>query len=70
MIAGTKIRRLLHLPGLYIRVKEKNGCVSCGKCNKVCPMGVDVVKAIKGGQSVFSVELALIIVLKIYCLTE
>ena len=50
MIAGTKIRRLLHLPGLYIRVKEKNGCVSCGKCNKVCPMGVDVVKAIKGGQ--------------------
>ncbi len=49
MILGTKLRRLLHLPGLHIRVKEKNSCISCGKCNKTCPMGVDVVAATKDG---------------------
>ncbi len=50
MVLGTKLRRLLHLPGLHIKVKESVNCISCGKCNKACPMGVNIVNAIKDGN--------------------
>lgn len=50
MVIGTKLRRLLHLPGLHIKVKEESDCISCGKCSKVCPMGLDVAEEIKNGQ--------------------
>ena len=50
MVIGTKIRRLLHLPGLHITVKHENDCVSCGKCSKICPMGIPVSKMIREGQ--------------------
>jgi polyferredoxin len=49
MILGTKLRRLLHLPGLHIKVDEQDKCISCSKCNNSCPMGVDVVNSIKDG---------------------
>ena len=55
MIAGTKLRRILHLPGLYVRAKKKNDCISCGKCTKVCPMAIDVKEKIKDGK-ISSVE--------------
>lgn len=48
MILGTKLRRLLHLPGLHIRAGEGQ-CISCGKCSKACPMSIDVVAAVKEG---------------------
>ena len=47
MVLGTKLRRLLHLPGIHIKSKEKDKCISCGKCNKVCPMGINVVNEIR-----------------------
>lgn len=50
MVIGTKIRRFLHLPGVHIAVKHGNACVSCGKCNKVCPMGIQVSETIGEGQ--------------------
>ncbi len=50
MALGTKIRRILHLPGLHIKVKDENNCVGCGKCSKECPMGIDVVGAVKEGR--------------------
>lgn len=50
MAIGTKIRGFLHLPGLHITVKHENHCVSCGKCNKICPMGIQVSKMISEGQ--------------------
>ena len=50
MVLGTKLRRILHLPGLHIKVREKNDCISCGKCSKICPMGVDVINAVKDGM--------------------
>lgn len=43
MIIGIKIRQVLHLPGLHVRLEEKK-CISCGKCNKSCPMGLNVVE--------------------------
>lgn len=50
MVLGTKIRRILHLPGLHIKAEHENNCVSCGKCSRECPMGIDVVSAVKEGR--------------------
>lgn len=50
MVIGTKIRRFFHLPGLHIRISKKKDCISCGKCSRECPMGLDVEKMIKEGQ--------------------
>lgn len=50
MVLGIKLRRGLHLPGLHIKVKEKESCISCGRCNRECPMGIDVVQQIKDGK--------------------
>lgn len=47
MIFGIKLRRILHLPGIHIKANKKGNCISCGKCNHVCPMGVDVMGEIK-----------------------
>lgn len=49
MIIGIKIRQILHLPGLHVRLEEKE-CISCGKCNKSCPMGLNVVELGKGSH--------------------
>lgn len=49
MIVGTKLRRLLHLPGIHIRANKTDRCISCGKCNKSCPMGIDVMNKIVCG---------------------
>lgn len=50
MILGTKLRRILHLPGIHIKAFKKENCVSCGKCNNVCPMGIDVMSELKHGK--------------------
>ncbi len=49
MVLGTKLGRLCHLPGIHIRTVQKDSCVSCGKCNKACPMGIDVMSEAEGG---------------------
>ena len=49
MILGIKLRRLFQLPGIHIRANKKDNCLSCGKCNKVCPMGIDIMKETKHG---------------------
>ncbi len=49
MILGIKLRRILHLPGIHIRADKKGNCVSCGTCNKVCPMGIEVMSETKRG---------------------
>ena len=41
MVVGTKLRKLLHLPGLHISAKSKK-CTSCNQCDKVCHMCIDV----------------------------
>lgn len=50
MVLGTKLRRLLHLPGLHVKVKAKQNCISCGKCSRSCPMGIDIVREMEKGQ--------------------
>ena len=49
MVVGTKIRKLLHLPGLHIAANSGK-CVSCNQCNKACPMCVDVSRAVQRGK--------------------
>lgn len=48
MVIGTKLRKLLHLPGVHIAANIGN-CASCNKCDKACPMSVDVSNAVKSG---------------------
>lgn len=49
MILGYKFGRLLHLPQLKIKA-DKDKCISCGKCRKVCQMSLDVPLQIKSGE--------------------
>ena len=48
MVIGSSIGKLLHFPQLHIEV-EKNKCISCGKCNRACSMGLDVKKMVSDG---------------------
>lgn len=48
MVLGTKLRRLLHLPGLQVTAQKEN-CIACKRCNQVCPMGLDVQHMAKQG---------------------
>ncbi len=41
MVIGSRVGRFFHLPQLHIEAKKKD-CISCGRCTKVCPMGLDV----------------------------
>ena len=49
MVIGIKLRQLLHVPGIHISAHRDN-CISCGKCDKNCPMGLDVSKMAQDGQ--------------------
>lgn len=49
MVLGTKIRFLLHLPGLHLTANS-SACTSCGKCSKACPMSLDIAGMAKTGS--------------------
>lgn len=53
MIIGNKIRETLPFPGLHIKSNEEN-CIGCTRCNKVCPMGLEVMDMAKSGGIVNS----------------
>jgi len=46
LILGEKIGKLLHIPQLHIKA-DKNKCISCNKCESVCPMGLKVERMAK-----------------------
>ena len=48
MVIGSTVGRWLHLPQLHIEA-DNNDCISCGRCNKACPMGLDVKKMVAEG---------------------
>lgn len=45
---GIKLRKLLHLPGLYIEATPDK-CISCKKCDKSCPMSLSVSSMVANG---------------------
>jgi len=49
LVAGTMIGDKFNLPQLKI-VSEPEKCISCSKCNKACPMSIDVMTELKKGS--------------------
>ncbi len=41
MIAGRKLRNILHWPSLHLASGGED-CSGCGRCNTACPMSIDV----------------------------
>jgi len=48
LVAGYHFGKLLRIPQLCI-VADKENCVKCGKCTKLCPMSIDVQAAAQNG---------------------
>lgn len=46
MIFGTKLKEKLKIPSLHIKYESTN-CINCGRCNKKCPMGLEVSKIVQ-----------------------
>ncbi len=55
MVIGGSIGRFLHLPQLHIEANQED-CVSCGRCSKVCPMGLDVRAMVRDGTNASCTE--------------
>ncbi len=49
MIIGETIADALHIPRFRLKAKPNN-CVSCGKCSKICPMGLNIAEMVKSGR--------------------
>jgi len=49
MILGEKISDLLHIPRFRLKANQ-DSCISCGKCSRNCPMGLDVATMVKSGS--------------------
>lgn len=49
MVIGAKIGKALHLPSVHITA-EPSKCISCKKCNKNCPMSLDVMGMVEKGK--------------------
>jgi ferredoxin-type protein NapH len=50
MILGKKLGKIMHIPSLTIKTVQTNSCVSCGRCDDVCPMSLEVSKMVKKGS--------------------
>ena len=55
MVIGSTIGRWLHLPQLHIEA-DREQCVACGRCNKACPMGLDVKQMVSDGTGATCTE--------------
>ena len=55
MVVGGSIGRLLHLPQFHIEARRQD-CISCGRCGKVCPMGLDVRAMVQSGTNAVCTE--------------
>ncbi|HYF82450.1 MAG TPA: 4Fe-4S binding protein [Clostridia bacterium] len=48
-ITGSKLSNCLNTPSLHLTVR-KDKCIKCGKCNKACPMSLDVMGMVQKGN--------------------
>jgi len=55
MVIGSTVGRWLHIPQLHIEAKKED-CISCGKCNTICPMGLDVKTLVAEGKTASCTE--------------
>jgi polyferredoxin len=49
MIIGKRLGRLLSLPALRLKA-DTESCIDCMRCNKVCPMSLDVNAMVRTGS--------------------
>lgn len=49
MVIGEKLADLLHIPRFRLKAK-RNDCISCGKCSRNCPMGLNIAEMVKSGN--------------------
>lgn len=50
MVIGEKLADFLHIPRIRLRADSK-ACISCGQCNKKCPMSLDIQGMVKMGKA-------------------
>lgn len=50
MVIGSSIGRFLHVPQLHVEASAAD-CISCNRCSKACPMGLDVAHMVKEGRN-------------------
>lgn len=50
MVIGEKVADFLHIPRFRLKT-DSEACISCGQCNKRCPMGLDVHEMVKNGYT-------------------
>ena len=48
-ILGRKLRNLIHSPALRLQADSER-CIDCGRCNRDCPMSLDVNQMVKRGR--------------------
>lgn len=48
MVIGEKLADFLHIPRFRLMAKAED-CISCGQCNKNCPMCLDVLTMVEAG---------------------
>jgi len=46
--SSAKLGTLLHIPSLYVAIKNSEECKDCKLCTRVCPMSIDVYNHIEG----------------------
>ncbi len=49
MVIGETIADFLHIPRFRLKAKP-DACVSCGKCSRICPMGLNIAEMAKSGR--------------------
>jgi len=49
MEIGNKLRFKLKIPGLKLQTNP-DSCITCGRCNKICPMSIDVQTNVSKGM--------------------
>lgn len=45
--ASSKIGQIVHLPSLYVKLKQPENCKDCRLCTKLCPMSITVDELVK-----------------------
>ena len=46
MVIGEKLADLLHIPRFRLRANSE-ACISCGRCDKQCPMSLNISEMVK-----------------------
>ncbi|MDK2968449.1 4Fe-4S binding protein [Lacrimispora sp.] len=49
MVIGETIADFFHIPRFRLKAKPDD-CVSCGKCSRICPMGLNIAEMVKSGR--------------------